>query len=396
MKKIYYFSLLKRKKLNTSSHPESIKVSKIYIVLYVLFSTGFLFCQEYKTNNKVYIPKGLVIKKKQTAKKCIEKLTKNTILKQEEVKNSDGKTYTVIKLDTVQKDTMIAFDRAHILSIKDFSGWVNIKSDANDKSKLNINPLLGIKQKIDSGTIVNRISQIITCKGDYERTSKKDTLEQDEYYNYKRINKEDFIFSKSDWYTSSKNIIEVYKDQNIDHYLINNFDQNADFYIKLDNRSYLNLKEESIVFGPIIIPFKYRFGHTKNGVDISADFSADFNAGLFGGKSWGRYRVKYESDELKKLSNLSLTVGIFLSLSATTFDEDSTTSAKVPLTEDESETRASLSPGIGIMTSIYNFNFGLFGGFEVGFGSIAEKWDYNKRPWIGFGVGYNISNTFFK
>ncbi len=372
------------------------KKNKIYIVLYLLFATSILFCQEYKTNNKVYIPKGLVIKKRQTAKKCKEKFTKNTILKQEEIKKSDGKTYTVIKLDTVQKDTMIAFDKAHILSIKDFSGWVNIKSDASDKSKLNINPLLGIKQKIDSGTIVNRIAQVITCNGDYERTSKKDTLEQDEYYNYKRINKEDFIFSKSDWYTSSKNIIEVYENQNIDHYLINNFDQNADFYIKLDNRSYLNLKEESIVFGPIIIPFKYRFGHTKNGVAIGADFSADFNAGLFGGKSWGRYRVKYESNELKKLSNLSLTVGLFLSLSATTFDEDSTTSAKVPLTEDESETRASLSPGIGIMTSIYNFNFGLFGGFEVGFGSIAEKWDYNKRPWIGFGVGYNISNTFFK
>ena len=113
------------------------------------------------------------VSKDDSHKKCKEKFTKNTILKQEEIKKSDGKTYTVIKLDTVQKDTMIAFDKAHILSIKDFSGWVNIKSDASDKSKLNINPLLGIKQKNFNNAIAIRFFFIdlpYSCFGSFFHT----------------------------------------------------------------------------------------------------------------------------------------------------------------------------------------------------------------------------------
>jgi hypothetical protein len=48
------------------------------------------------------------------------------------------------------------------------------------------------------------------------------------------------------------------------------------------------------------------------------------------------------------------------------------------------------------MTSIYNFNFGFFGGFDLGFGNSAKKWNFNNRPWIGFGIGYNITSSFLK
>jgi len=367
------------------------------LTLFSILLSSFVFSQTYETKNKVYIPKGQVIQKTQTSKNCEEKITKNSIIKSEQTKTKDGKSYTITTLDTLSKDSLLKYDKKHTLKIIDFSGWVNIKVDEKDKSKLNINPWLSKEQKIDSSTIVRRINKSIDCSGNYISPMKIDTLKKDEVYRYSRVEKKDTISTKSDWFSKSKNIIEILDSNGeIDYYLVNKFDQNADYYLKLKNRSIISLKKQSLVFGPVTIPFKYRFSHTKNEVNIESEFSADFNAGIFVGKNWGRYRVRYESKELKTLSNLSLTIGPFLSLSTTALDSESTSGSKKPLGDDESKTIASLSPGIGIMTSIYNFNFGLFGGFDVGFGNSAKKWNFNNKPWIGFGIGYNITNSFLK
>jgi hypothetical protein len=367
------------------------------LTIFSIFLTSFVFSQTYETKNKVYIPKGLVIQKTETSKNCEEKITKNSIIKSEQTKTKDGKNYTITKLATLSKDSLLKFDKKQTLKITDFSGWVNIKEDEKDKSKLNINPWLSREQKIDSSTIIKRINKSIDCAGNYISIVKMDTLKKDEVYRYSRVEKKDTISIKSDWFSKSKNIIEIYNSNaKIEYYLINKFDQNADYYLKLNNRSFVSLKKQSVVFGPVTIPFKYRFSHAKNEVNIESEFSADFNAGIFVGKNWGRYRVRYESKELKKLSNLSLTVGPFLSLSTTNLDSESSSGAKSPLREDESKTIASISPGIGIMTSIYNFNFGFFGGFDLGFGNSAKKWNFNNRPWIGFGIGYNITSSFLK
>jgi len=51
---------------------------------------------------------------------------------------------------------------------------------------------------------------------------------------------------------------------------------------------------------------------------------------------------------------------------------------------------ATFSPGVGIMTSIFNFRIGAFLGTDLVVGETAKSWDSYKKPWIGFGLSYNI------
>jgi len=377
-------------------------MKRTLLVLLLIISAKLSFSQAYEARIKVYIPEGTTVRKVDNAKNCPQKILKNSILKSEYSKTKDGRTYTISKLDTIRRDTFYAFDKKNIIKIKDFSGWVSIKEDKKDKSKLHLNPWLSKKKVIPSKAIVERIERKVDCSGNYSLASTtRDTLDKNESYRYlKKMSKgqdQDTLFTKTDWYEKSKNVLKVYKkDSELDFYLINKYDQNTDFYLKLENRQFLSLKRESYVFGPITIPFKYRFAHKKNDIDIDSEFSTDFNVGIFGGKNWGRYRVRYESKELKKLSNLSRTLGGFLSLSRVVLDSSSTTGAKMHLEEGEKKAIATLSPGIGVMLSIYNFNFGFFGGIDAGFGTSAKKWDYNYRPWFGVGIGYNTASSFFK
>ena len=175
---------------------------------------------------------------------------------------------------------------------------------------------------------------------------------------------------------------------NINYWLGDTYDRNGKYYLKLKNREYASFWFNCIEGGALTIPFKYRPKFTKNNIDISEQLTADLNVGAYLGYSFGKTKYMYRRNEDKEPSKWLVSIGPFLSVSRVEADSLSSLSAKVPLKEKTAFT--TISPGVGLMTSIYNFRFGVFLGKDLSIGSTAQKWDYRNKGWWGFGLGYNI------
>lgn len=174
----------------------------------------------------------------------------------------------------------------------------------------------------------------------------------------------------------------------INYWLGSKYDRNGKYYLKLKNREYASFWFRCVEGGALTIPFKYRPKFTKNSVDISDQFTADVNVGAYLGYSFGKIKYMYRKNEEKEPSKWLVSFGPFLSVSRIEIDSSTTLSAKEPL--KIKKPFATVSPGIGLMTSIYNFRFGVFIGKDIVIGETARKWDYHDKLWWGFGLGYNI------
>ncbi|WET69065.1 hypothetical protein [Sphingobacterium sp.] len=174
----------------------------------------------------------------------------------------------------------------------------------------------------------------------------------------------------------------------INYWLADKYDRDGKYYIKLKNREYVSFWHQSIEGGPLTIPFKYRPKFEKNGKNISDEFTADLNIGAYLGYSIGKIKYMYRRNEEKEPSKWLVSVGPFLSVSKVEIDSTSTVSALEPLKIKKNI--ATVSPGIGVMTSIYNFRLGVFLGKDIAIGETARKWDYHNKWWWGFGFGYNV------
>jgi hypothetical protein len=174
----------------------------------------------------------------------------------------------------------------------------------------------------------------------------------------------------------------------INYWLRDKYDRNGKYYLKLKNREYASFWFNCIEGGALTIPFKYRPKFTKNNIDISDQFTADLNVGAYLGYSFGKIKYMYRKNEDKEPSKWLVSVGPFLSVSRVEIDSTTSLSATEPLKIKKAI--ATVSPGIGLMTSIYNFRFGVFLGNDLAIGQTAQKWDYHNRWWWGFGLGYNI------
>jgi hypothetical protein len=174
----------------------------------------------------------------------------------------------------------------------------------------------------------------------------------------------------------------------INYWLGEKYDRNGKYYLKLKNREYASFWFNCIEGGALTIPFKYRPKFTKNNIDISDQFTADLNVGAYLGYSYGKIKYMYRKNEDKEPSKWLVSVGPFLSVSRVEIDSTTSLSATEPLKIKKAI--ATVSPGIGLMTSIYNFRFGVFLGNDLAIGQTSQKWDYHNRWWWGFGLGYNI------
>jgi hypothetical protein len=174
----------------------------------------------------------------------------------------------------------------------------------------------------------------------------------------------------------------------INYWLGDKYDRNGKYYLKLKNREYASFWFNCIEGGALTIPFKYRPKFTENNVDISDQFTADLNVGAYLGYSFGKIKYMYRKNEDKEPSKWLVSIGPFLSVSRVEIDSTTSLSATEPLKTKIAI--ATISPGIGVMTSIYNFRFGVYLGNDLAIGQTAQKWDYHNRWWLGFGIGYNI------
>lgn len=374
-------------------------------LLLVLFIPFITYAQKYETLSRVKIPDNAIITKTVKAKGCNEKIDAGYVVKTEYTKKHDNKTYTFTKIDTLKKDSTYPIDKEVRIKMKNFGGDASLTIDENDKTRLIVNYWLNEENEVEQGTKIKVIKRTLQCpkgevpvKDDYTKNDTTYILEKKTNYLLWKVEDDSGSrwFEKMDWYIHSDKVIEVYdEDDKIDYYLVNKYDRKANYEMKLENREFISYANRNAEFGPLTIPFKYRFGYTKDTVEVKQQFDADLNIGFFAGYRLGKYRVRYEGRSFKKLANISCTIGGFLSLSAAKLDENGTTAGKAPFAEGEEASIGVLSPGIGIMLDVYNVNIGGFLGWDVGFGNEAKNWNFNNRPWIGIGIGYNL-NGFWK
>lgn len=377
-------------------------MKKISLVLALIgalfFNKGYT--QTYETGNYVRINSDKVITKTTTVKNCPDTIEKGSTIVVVYEKKKNNNIYTITKMDSLITDSTYQFEK-RIKEKLILPGKANILVDDKDPSIIHVNYWLNGTQKVDSGTKVVIISRELQCDGKYKETPKEYPLKHDTTFYLWRVNTTETAELKSDWFKASDVKIEVYgKDSKIAYYLVNKYDREADYTMTMANREWISLKKRGFEFGPITIPFKYRFGYSKvvnsQNVDVDDDVIADINIGLFAGYKIGRYRARYETGKLVDLSNLGCTIGGFLSLSSASLDTNTTTAGVTPLKKDEKATIGVISPGIAIMFTVYNVQIGIFAGMDFGFGMNGRNWNYNGRPWIGFGIGYSVSNFWKK
>jgi hypothetical protein len=362
-------------------------MKKLITLLIIILMLGTLAnAQNYQARYKIKIPDSSVVIKN------IKCLCDSTVVpagftkKNQYTLDSAGVTITATKTEVTKKKEIYRSNKTIQTNFTNLGGWATLTSDEKDKSKIK-------KRQRDIGSD-GKLSawKDVTYLDDKDTTVYLQKLDSAEYQSAK--NKK--------WFDAVNTQIIVYTDNsksNIAYYLIDKYDRDVDYTIKLKNREFISFPYTSFDFGPMTIPFKQRFGYKKGTVTVDPQIQADLNVGVFGGYTLGRYRKRYESGtpgELKDLSNLSFTFGGFLNISTAALDSAATTAGKLPFAKDKTATIGVVSFGTGVLTTFYNFQIGLFAGMDKGVGTNAQNWNFNNKPWVGIGIGYDLKKLFFK
>jgi hypothetical protein len=200
---------------------------------------------------------------------------------------------------------------------------------------------------------------------------------------------------KEKWFEYATDIIVVYEQNTIINIYASKYEQEGDYRILLKNRQSFSFPTRNWSTGIVTIPFKYHTGYSRGTFSVPNNFSASINAGPFLGYTLGKYKVRREIDKLVELPKTAFTCGGFINIGIIGIDEQNTFARDNPLTDGKSMNIGVFSFGLGAMFSINNVCMGIFGGYDIGLGSEALKWNYNNRFWWGFGFNYTIANGFW-
>jgi len=373
------------------------------MITFLLF-TASIWGQTYKALNSIEMKNNFTLIKTTKVKNCQETINNGANIKKittfKNTSTNNEENYTITEEKTAGNNESILVDKILTNKIKSFNGTANIFVDETDKSKIHINYWLNGYDTIKKGTKIKVIDRKLQCDNTFLETPNTITVDKDIVFNLWKCSISE-IAKNPDYYKYSNKVIEVYKLDNpttIDYYLVNKYDKDVDYIIQLDNRQLISFKETAVEFGPITIPIKIRPGFTRNNVVVEQEFTGDLNLGAFLGYKIGKYRARYIKGEgfTQLPTSLSCTVGAFLSFSVASLDKANTTAGNSPIIDDSKKSIGIVSPGLGVMYSIFNFQIGFFGGFDLGAGSNSKNWNFNNKPWMGFGFAYSVSNFWKK
>ncbi len=162
------------------------------------------------------------------------------------------------------------------------------------------------------------------------------------------------------------------------------------YYITLKNRQSVKFPYRNFDLAAFTVPFKYHFGYTSsNDLEIDPNFNSDVNLSLFLGRRIGSIRYTYDEYNGMIERDKSVSIGLVAGLSSQKIDSASTSASENPISSEINV--PSLSLGIGLVFHINDFNLGAFYGYDFGLGQTARKWNFNERPWLGFGFGYKLA-----
>lgn len=317
-----------------------------------------------------------------------------------ETKYTNDKTEITVK-DIVTPNgappyTVLANKKIKLLLSPNSDGKANLYTDDKDKSVLYVNYWLNATNIVKQGTKINECSPVFDCTGNSTMAIKNTrTLTNDESFDLMKVNVGSPDLT-SRWFKVSDQIQVLDAAGNIEYYLVNRYDRNEKYILDLKNREFISYNSLSVDLTAISIPFKYRFGFKKNGIVIKDDVTASFNVGAFGGYKLTRYSIINKGGTYINRNYFSLRLGPFINLSTTTLDSVSTSVGKLPFEKNEKQNIAVLSTGLGFMADIRGIQLGVFGGWDFGVGPESTNWNYHKRFWLGFGLGYKITDLFAK
>ena len=353
-------------------------------------------------------------------------IPKGAIITYERKYKIKGQEYTVTVSDTA-KSTLNIFASKEVSVPTILPGIATITIDKKDKSRLNLNYYLIKSTKFPTGTMVKmdidgkKIDSLFLkdeffdvleiSKGLYNDQKMYLTMHKeldDDLIEIRRniaikperhlINTLQYILRKQDSLWINDKYFLPFRNSTFKIYELNSLGDtthiyykkytNEPYFVKIQNRGCVRFKYRSWESGALTVPFKYRPKSKMHGTEIADDFSADLSVGAYFGYALGKITYTYRTDEERDPTKIQFSFGPFISFSRVEIDSNSTLSAKDRL----STKRAilTLSPGIGMMISIANTRIGLFSGIDIGAGDVSKKWDYNKKIWFGFGIGYNV------
>ena len=165
---------------------------------------------------------------------------------------------------------------------------------------------------------------------------------------------------------------------------------NESYFFELKNRQTAKFYFQEVTLNALTIPIKYRFRDKSSNVE--EEFSTSFNANLFLGYTFcGRTYFNHRRDVGNKSNYYKWTIGGFIGASTVTMTANNTSADPNPIPDDGTEIAKGLtSIGLGITYSFNKINFGGFVGWDYAIGEDANKWNYNKAPWVGLALGYSL------
>lgn len=378
-------------------------IMKKIILIGSLFICQLLIAQEKASLQNVEIKNSSTIIKYVTVYDCETKVEAGKTLKTETKKEGKNKTFTISDEEKLTNDKTILTKRTIPIEMTGFGGRASLYTKDKQPGKTFVDYWLNPFHTVPKDTFIIEVTRKLSCKkydakntNPYNETrTNKTKLKNDKTFVLYKVKKSTFDAwgtNIPDWFVHADRIIEVYlgNTNNINYYLVDKFDRDATYELKFKNREFIGFKTASFETGPLTIPFKYRFGYEEEGTQVNQEFTADLNIGLFAGWKVKQFGLRKEQGKSLEQPGVSLTVGGFLNLSAVTLSKGNTKISGL-ITDDNTQSIASLSPGIAVMLDFYNLNIGAFIGRDLAFGSKATKWDFHNRTWIGVGIGYNLN-----
>lgn len=157
-------------------------------------------------------------------------------------------------------------------------------------------------------------------------------------------------------------------------------------YFKLKNRQVIRLWYDEFSVSALVVPIKLRSG--KGNLD--EEISTAINGNVLLGYSFGKTSFFYRDKVGNKSNTWKITVGIIGGASSVVLNKSNTTLSGNPITDGSEITKGLVSVGGGVAFSFNKINFGVFRGVDYAKGDQASRWNYNKKPWWGFAVGYSL------
>lgn len=151
--------------------------------------------------------------------------------------------------------------------------------------------------------------------------------------------------------------------------------------LEFDSRCKEFLPKSQFSVGVLTLPIKIRFGNKTS--DETKKIYSSFTGNISAGLSLG-----YKRNFNRNKKPWSLTGLTGFSLTSVPVSGETTNNFV------QSETNeAALTWHVGLLSSIDNFQIGVFMGVDYLSGKINKEWDYRNKPWLGIGIGFSFFNS---